>query len=245
MQDKVKSALRLLSSDSRDTPLSLDKIITSGTVSDTVRDILQKKHPPGRLVPPSSILLEASLPTHSTLFESITGQLIRTIVIRTKGAAGPSGLDAADWRRMCSSLHDASRDLCNAVAAVGRCLCTTFVDPVGLKALTSCRLIALDKQPGVRPIGIGEVARTIIGKAILSIVKDDILKVAGVQQLCVGQQSGCEAAIHAMTRLFESPLCQAILQVDATNDFNNLNQKTALINILRSCPSIAPVLINT
>ena len=30
------------------------------------------------------------------LFESIIGQLIRTIAIRTEGAAGPSGLDAAD-----------------------------------------------------------------------------------------------------------------------------------------------------
>ncbi len=90
---------------------------------------------------------------------------------------------------MCSSFHDASRDLCNAVAAMGHRLCTTFVDPEGLKALTSCRLIAMDKQPGVRPIGIGEVARRIIGKAILSIVKDDVLKVAGVQQLCVRQPS--------------------------------------------------------
>ena len=241
MQGKVKSALWLLFSVSRGTPLSLDKVITSGT------GILQKKHPPSRSVSPSSILPEdeAPLQTHPILFESITGQLIRTIAIRTEGAAGPSGLDAADWRRMCSSFHDASRDLCNAVAAVGRRLCTTFVDPVGIKVLTSCRLIALDKQPGVRPIGIGEVARRMIGKAILSIVKDDILKVAGVQQLCVGQQSGCEAAIHAMRRLFESPSCQAILQVDATNAFNNLNRKTALINILRSCPSIAPALINT
>ena len=169
MQGKVKSALRLLSSDSRGTSLSLDKEITSSTACDTVRDILHKKHPPSRPVYPSAILPEEEAPslTHPILFESITGQLVRTTAIRTEGAAGPSGLDAADWRRMCSSFHDASRDLCNAVAAVGRRLCTTFVDPVGLKALTSCRLIVMDKQPGVRPIGIGEVARRIIGKAIL------------------------------------------------------------------------------
>ena len=28
-------------------------------------------------------------------------------------------------------------------------LCTTYVDPVGLTAFTACRLIALDKYPGV------------------------------------------------------------------------------------------------
>ena len=48
-----------------------------------------------------------------------------------------------------------------------------------------------------------------------------------------------------MRGLFESPSRQAILQVDATNAFNNLNRKAALMNIHRSCPSIAPALINT
>ena len=108
-------------------------------------------------------------------------------------------------------MHDASRALCDAIAAVGRRLCSTYVDPVGLKAFTACRLIALDKQPGVRPIGIGEVSRRIVGKAILSIVKDDILKTAGVKQLCVGQQSGCEAAIHVMRSIFDTTSCHAIL----------------------------------
>ena len=225
MQGKVKSALHLLSSDSRDSPLSLDKDTTSSTGSDNVRDILHKRHPPSRPVYPSAILPEeeASSPTHPILFRSITGQPVCTTAIRMEGAAGPSGLNAADWRRMCSSFHDASRDLCNTVAAVGHRLYTIFVDYVGLKVLTSCRLIAMDKQPGVRPIGIGEVARRIIGKAILPIVKDDVLKVAGVQQLYVGQQTGCEVAIHAVRSVIELPSCHAILQVDATNAFNNLN----------------------
>ena len=182
---------------------------------------------------------------HPVVFESITGQLIRTIAIRTEGAAGPSGLEAGDWRRMCSSFQDASRELCNAIAAVGRRIYTTFVDPEGLEALTLSRLVALNKQPGVRPIGVGEIARRIISKAILLVLNEDILKVARVQQLCVDQQSGCEAAIHAMRSVFESPSCQAILQVHDTNAFNNLNRMTALINTLHSCPSIAPALINT
>ena len=33
--------------------------------------------------------------------------------------------------------------------------------------------------------------------------------------------------------------------VDATNAFNNLSRKTALINIQHSCPSLATILINT
>ena len=45
-----------------------------------------------------------------------------------------------------------------------------YVDPSGLAALTSCRLIALDKCSRVRPIEIGETARHILGKAILAVM---------------------------------------------------------------------------
>ena len=38
-------------------------------------------------------------------------------------------------------------------------LCSALVDPVGLRALLACRLIAQDKNPGIYPIGICEVMR--------------------------------------------------------------------------------------
>ena len=40
-----------------------------------------------------------------------------------------------------------------------------------ISALVACRLVALDKNPGIRPIGIGETLRRLIGKAILCIVQ--------------------------------------------------------------------------
>ena len=43
-----------------------------------------------------------------------------------------------------------------------------------------CRLIALDKQAGVRPIGVGEVIRRICGKAILTVLSYNIQEVAGL-----------------------------------------------------------------
>ena len=118
-------------------------------------------------------------------------------------------------------------------------------DPLGLVAFTSCRLIAIDKCPGVRPIGISEVARRIQGKAILAIVGGDIQETAGALQLCAGQKAGCEAPVHAMRQIFDDTNTQAVLLVDASNAFNNLNRQTALLNIHLNCPSIAKVLINT
>ena len=89
-------------------------------------------------------------------------------------------------------------------------MATTFVDPVCLSAFTACRLIALDKSPGVRPIGIGEVCQRLIAKAVLVIVRDDVLQAAGPLQLCAGQPAGCEAAIHTMQRVFDSPETEGV-----------------------------------
>ena len=92
------------------------------------------------------------------------------------------------------SFKAASHDLCHALAAVGRRICTTNIHPDDLCAFISCQLIPLNKNPGVRPIGIGEVPRRIVAKAVLSLFSLDIQDAAGPLQVCAGQDGGCEAA---------------------------------------------------
>ena len=161
------------------------------------------------------------------------------------GAAGPSGLDAHAWNRLYSSFGQASYSLRIAMAEVGPRICTTFVYPNSLSALVACRLIPLDKCPGVRPMGVGEVPRQIIAKSVLCIIGRDIVKSVDPLQLCSGQEGECEAAVHAMRQLFRSPKTEGILLVDATNAFNTINRPAALHNISILCPPLAPFLINT
>ena len=111
---------------------------------------------------------------HFIVFEKSDGYMIRETALKTDGAAGPSCLDAAAWKRLCSSFSSFSADLCDAMASVARRICSSFVDPSGLAAFTACRLIALDKCPGVLPIAIGETARRVISRAILATLKDEI-----------------------------------------------------------------------
>ena len=105
------------------------------------------------------------------------------------------------------------------------------------------RLIALDKCPGVRPIGVGEVIQRIICKAVLSVLKFDILEAASSLQLCAGQDAGNEVAVHAMREVFGDSLTEAVLLVDASNAFNNLNRQATLHNMQSLCPSLATILI--
>ena len=95
-------------------------------------------------------------------------------------------------------LRTASSDLCHSLALVAKRISTSFTDPDALQPLLNCHLIALDKDPGVRPIGIDETSRRIIAKAVLRVAKQDIMDAAGCFQLCAGQRAGCEAAVHTM-----------------------------------------------
>ena len=67
----------------------------------------------------------------------------------------------------------------------------------------ACLLIAYDKNPGVRPIGICEVSLWIITKAALFLVWGALLEAVGVHQLCAGQFVGVESAIHVVRQCFE------------------------------------------
>lgn len=241
-QGKTKAAIRLLTEEVKGGVLRLGDHVDTHK---TVRDVLKDKHPPSQPAHPDSVIEDDPPEVHPVLFESIDASMMRSAALRTSGAAGPSGLDAVSWRRLCTSFKSASNDLCHSLAITARRLCTDLVDPATIAPLLACRLIALNKNPGVRPIGIGDTARRIIAKAILMVTRSDIQEAAGSLQLCAGQISGIEAAVHAVDSLFQQEETEAILLVDASNAFNSLNRLSALHNIRRLCPSLATALINT
>ena len=68
----------------------------------------------------------------------------------------------------------------DAVAELVRCLANGIVKWTQIKALMSCRLIALDQCPGVRPIAVGEVLRRMIGKVMALATGIDVEDLCGV-----------------------------------------------------------------
>ena len=143
-----------------------------------------------------------------------------------------------------------STDFRKGLALFARKIATEIVDPHSLEAYTAGRLIPLNKNPGekevqIRPIGVGEVMRRIVGKAISWCLSDDIQEAAGPLQVSAGVKAGAEAAIHAMKHIYEKEGTDAVILVDAANAFNRLNRKAALHNIQYLCPPFATILINT
>ncbi|KAL5502789.1 hypothetical protein EMCRGX_G009613 [Ephydatia muelleri] len=173
-----------------------DESIPTTSSPQTVLDSLISKHPPGQPVIPWSVIHPSEdppqvLPVHLEL-----------MLLAGKDSAPLFTLNQTD--------------LCHSLALLARKLCTVFLDPKGLSPFLACRLIPLNKNPGVRPIVICETSR-IVAKAVLSVTRQDIQQAAGSLQLCAGQVAGIDAAIHTMSHLFNDDVNDATATGKITN----------------------------
>ena len=215
-------------------------------VTPEVVSMLKQKHPPS--ADTDSILQGPLLPKIDCTFAHISAASVLKAAKTLSGSGGPSGADSDLWRHMLLSkkLRPASNELAQAISTFAVKLATETIDPHHLSAYVASRLIPLSKKPsGIRPIGIGEVLRRLVGKVITRSLKSDIIDSTAPMQVCAGLESGVEAAVHAARELFDSEKCQCVLLIDATNAFNSLNRKAALNNVHYICPDFATYLSNT
>ena len=160
--DKINSALNLLSENTSDGVLPLNE---------TTMQQLEIMHPPASPEYNNLLLQGPFLQIDPIVFEHIPPDLIQKCALNTKGAAGPSCLGGDDWRRVLgyNIFKTEGRELRKAIAEITKLICKEEFDQSRLQsiaALNACRLIPLNKNPGVRPIGIGEALKRIMGKAV-------------------------------------------------------------------------------
>ena len=63
----------------------------------------------------------------------------------------------------------------------------------------------LDKQPGVCPVGIGEIYRRLWAKCILNAIGTQATVACDNFNLCAGLPAGIDGAVHAIWRVWEDP----------------------------------------
>ena len=166
------------------------------------------------------------MPYHPSIFEQINTKTVQKSTLKAHGNHGHSGLDACEWRRILTHFNQTFIELCKTIAKLSYTIASKI-----FPMKTSCRLIPLDKNPGVRPIGIGEVLRQIIGKTITQCIKSDLQNLGKSVQLCLGQKNEIET--------------DAILLIDAENAFNSLNIELALKIKEIICPALHHALANS
>ena len=107
-------------------------------------------------------------------------------------------------------------------------LCTGISDAKEISTLMASCLIYSDKNPGIRPIDVGEALKRIIGKVVMTKLDKEITNLVGALQFCAGNAEDHGRAIHAMRTVIGH---EAVLIIDAADAFNYVNGNIFLHNI--------------
>ena len=143
---KITSAIAKLTDTSKSV-LLLDEIVKGKTVEQT----LIEKHPPTKPIYETYItpVSNETVPFHRSIFDQINGQHIKKAAMRTHGSQGSSGLDANDWRRFLTHFGQQSVEISETIAKIAKKLATEELNPELMEPYNACRLLPLDKNPGV------------------------------------------------------------------------------------------------
>ncbi|KAF6209915.1 hypothetical protein GE061_015669 [Apolygus lucorum] len=248
LRGKVREALRWLTEGGGGKILGPRTELDSS--SRTVMDELKDKHPSP--INPDAQCYE--LPTGMHEMPSlqqvlVTAEHVENVARSLHGGGGPGGSSSEQWMDYLLRYGRASLRLRNAVGALASKLANEEVARDTIKALVASRLVALDKSPGVRPVGVGECLRRILGKCMALVTGEDVMMACGARQLAGGLSAGVEGAVHAMSTIFEQKATGSsnwgFLMVDANNAFNTINRKLALWQVRVYWPRCARFIYNT
>jgi len=244
-----------------------DKCMKTGR---PVLEVLQEKHPKLRDPPLDTDDENGAFETYeegapAIVPVDITANTIESIATKLSGGAGLGGMDAVDLRNWLLRYGAESQALREEMAQWTMWLANESPPWAAYRALMAGRLVALDKQPGVRPVGIGEIYRRLMAKCLLVRTGHTATAACDNLNLCAGLPAGIEGAVHAMgdawsaaekrgghvTRKPADPAptrdkslttdvtaaeAYATLLVDARNGFNELSRKAALWTVRHRWP---------
>jgi len=126
---------------------------------------------------------------------------------KLSGSAAPSSINAIDLRHWMFCFRVVSENLLNELILWTEWLTNTSPSWSVYCAMMACRLIAIDKQPGVCPVDVGEVFRRLFVKAVITHTLSEATLACGSMNLCAGLPAGIKGTIHALVKdyTFQAP----------------------------------------
>ena len=122
---------------------------------------------------------------------------------KLSGSGGLVNFDSIAMKRLLLNHGGHSTRLRNSIAKFASWLSNENVDWAAYRGLMMCREVALDKMPGVCPLGIGDILRRLTAKCVLEAAGPQATDACGADQLCAGLKLGCEGGIHGMSALWD------------------------------------------
>ena len=155
---------------------------------------------------------------------------------------GPSGLRSSHLREAvrCPSTDNANQ-LLSSLTRFANLLAAGQAPPTNTPHLCGATLLdCRKKNVGHHPIAVGEVLSRLVSKCLAFQTRPAILSILSPLQLGVGVRGGCEAIVHAVSKLLASgpaDQCHTLL-LDFSNAFNSVNRKAMIAEFLRHIPGL-------
>jgi hypothetical protein len=127
-----------------------------------------------------------------------TSDDLENLTVHMSGGAGPSSFDSVMLRNCLLWYGRASSKLREEIIAWVDWMSNSSPPWPAYHAPMGKRLVALDKEPGVRPVAIGEIWQRCIAKGNLKSSGAEAKRACGSVQLCVGLEAVIEGALHAV-----------------------------------------------
>ena len=118
------------------------------------------------------------------------------------GGAGPVGTDSVSLQHWLLCFGADSGELWMIVGDFTEWLSNWQPLWAAYHTIMSGRLIALDKQPGIRPVGVGETCRRLMAKCLLRVTGQEVKAACGTDELVRVVEAGIEGGIHDMRVLW-------------------------------------------
>ena len=166
-----------------------------------VADVLRVKHP-YMYVPPLENPTCAAFEKYEEVPERLplyfTEDDVTWVASKLSGAAGALGAEVIDLQNFLLRFGCSSEEVRVVVARLADWMANSSPPWAAYLALMACRLGALDKSPGVRPVGIGETIRRALADLVMRSAGDQANTACGNLQLCRGLEAGIEGETHAV-----------------------------------------------
>lgn len=160
----IRGAVKYLSNSETGGVLLPDDLDDMGR---SVRSILLEKHPMPRIPMEDHFPVYQEMPEFVDL--DITEDTVIEVAKNLSGSGGAGGTDSYTAQSWLLRFGEASCRLRVALANFTCWLANDFPPWASYRGLAVGRLLALDKCPGVRPIGIGETWRRAMAKCVLRV----------------------------------------------------------------------------
>ena len=148
-------------------------------------EVLLAKHPEAQAPTAASLDSYPDRPLE-LLPVDITDDTVTAVAGQLSVGAGPGGTELVSLQHLLLRFRAASGDLRLIVGNFMECLGNGRPPWAAYRKLVSGCLIVLDKQPGIRPVGVGETWRRLMAKCLIWVTGQEAKTACRTAQLAGG-----------------------------------------------------------